>query len=143
MSFIRALNHDSKTTELQCSSARSTLRSLLQDDSVGVVLTPLIRHEVMRGLPRSDLSKIARIQAILDNFETIAVTDEISEIATTVYRILIEQDKNQGYTERSANKLGFDIMHVATAHVYNLEIISCDSDIERLETIIDNHKSDF
>jgi len=129
--LISALNHDSGTSEIQYRAAREKLSSLLQDDSIGVVLTPLVRHEVMRGLPRWDLSKIASVKNTLDGFITISITDEISGVATTVYQILKEQDEIRGGSERNSYKLAFDIMHVATAHVYNLELISTDSDIEK------------
>lgn len=141
--LISVLNHDRATSEEQYRTAKSTLESLLRDDSVGIVLTPLVRHEVMRGVPRSDLSKIEKIRALLDGFETISITDEISEVATTIFRIIKEQDANNGIFERVPSKLGFDIMHVATAHVYDLDIISNDPDIDRLKSILDVHKSDF
>jgi predicted nucleic acid-binding protein len=141
--FIRVFNHDNNTTEEEYESAKNCLEALLEDDAVVVVVTPLIRHEVMRGLNRSDLSKIERVREAFDKFESIDINDQISECATKIYQILKVEDLAGKVEGRNPRKLGFDAMHVATAHIYDLEIISNDSDIEQLKRIIESHESDF
>lgn len=134
--LIRALNHDRNTTEPEYLDAVRTLEDSLNSESSVVVMTPLIMHEVMRGISRSDRSKVERIRDILENFQTIEITNEISEVATTIYQNLKEQSGGDGVQPTNLRKHGFDIMHAATAHVYDLEIISNDSDIAKFLRLI-------
>jgi len=140
--YIRALNPAGDTTEVEHRDAKEVLAAVMSEP-VTVIITPLIRHEVLRGIHRSELSKIERVKDILDGFTLVDITDEICEFATTLFRISREEAIKNKSTNRNPSKHNFDRIHVATAHKYDLDIVSSDTDIQRLQSLIINNPSDF
>ena len=130
--LINALDDRGEFARQLVQKAKDKLNSLMADNTVSLIITPLIRYEVLRGV--SGHEKNQKISSVLDDFNEIEIDRSISDLATKLYIHHSDTVKNAGGT-MSENKRKFDYFHVATAKVNNLEIMSEDSDITMIEDI--------
>lgn len=106
--------------------AKQRLRQVLTADDVALVITPLVRYEVLRH--SKDEQERARLAQILQVIPVFEISREIGDLATRLYPLKVKVDMN-------ANKYNFDIFHFATAKILDCEITTHDNGFAQLELI--------
>lgn len=114
--------------------AKQKVMALLNDNNVQVAITPLIRYEVLRGVKQISQSKM---QEILSKFESFEISAEVANKSAEIFHQL----PNTVYLndiQRKNYKHNFDIIHYAVSDLYQLELLSKDSDIEKIANFAQN-----
>jgi predicted nucleic acid-binding protein len=134
---------------LKHEEAKARLHDLMNDSDVEIFITPLIRYEVLRGVRRIPF---ADMEAKLDAIQELPVREEEATRAAELFR-LVKEDKDEkksfqsGRNEEgvcsacgrhSLDKYSFDLFHYACAEVNGLEIASQDSDVQKIQQLIQN-----
>ena len=128
--LIGALDESGRTSEEQRDEAKEILNALLSDVEVTLVITPLIRYEVLRGISWDNQDNFNQLKRALDGLTELDVNREISELAADLFRFdRAENDAQQ----RNIEKRKFDVFHLASAKRHSLELASQDSDIASLD----------
>lgn len=85
---------DSRVPEHEGSiKAKERLKALLEDEDVTLAITPLIYHEVMRGI--TDEKRMKAIKEQLDALECFDIDREIAVLATATYKQLQRVSKEE------------------------------------------------
>ncbi|OBX08478.1 hypothetical protein QV08_04545 [Gallibacterium salpingitidis] len=109
------------------------LKQKLLDPEVNLFLTTLIRYEVLRGTKWEDNTKLAHLEQALEQFHTLDIKDEISDLARDLYRFeSYELRNNPQLPTRNLDKRKFDIFHYATAYLNQLELLTKDTDFNAI-----------
>lgn len=103
--------------------SRQLVSELLQDETVIIAITPLIRYEVLRGVKNIAFDEMKNI---LDDFVEFAITDKIGNGASKLYKI----------SPKDSNKHNFDIFHYTVSKVHNLKLESQDKDFSSYDELI-------
>lgn len=109
----------------------------LKDENSRFILTSLVRYEVLRGIEWENREKLELFIQKLSQFKPLEITNEISDFARDLYRF-DEFNARQTGQNKNLEKRKFDMFHYATAHIYNLEILSKDSDIDKIKNLKEN-----
>ncbi|PPU22612.1 type II toxin-antitoxin system VapC family toxin [Xanthomonas arboricola] len=109
-------------------SAKAEVERLLTDDRVRVAISPLIRYEVLRGAKRVPLDEL---EQILNAFQEFEVGAKDARMAAEVFR----HDRRDD-AERAIDKKRFDVFHCVCANLNDLELISHDQDIKKIQDLI-------
>ena len=125
--LIQALDGEGTSTESSKVEAKAQLKDLLADSSVVLAITPLIRYEVMRGVPLGEPSRFEKLEQALSGFDVFDISASEAKLAANLWRFLVS--KNQ-----KPDRKTLDLMHFASAETNQLEIASTDGDICRLKT---------
>lgn len=133
--LMAAYDEEGTTTEEQRQKARQTILGLLADDSVDdLVITPLIRYEVLRGVSWKNDERYQQVQAAIQRFPELDIKRQVSELAADIFRY----DRHQAAAKdqpKNLDKRRFDVFHFATAQHYGLELASQDNDIDRIRRL--------
>lgn len=129
--FDRAGTSDPATRNF----AKIRMNALLSDPEVMVAITPLIRYEVLRGIPVTDAARLQELSDVLTQFETYEIRSVEANLAAELWRYAVS--KNQ-----KPNKRSFDIAHIASAKANNLDMSSADEDIAKLLSLYDEMKKE-
>lgn len=108
--------------------------NLLSSTESKFVLTPLIRYEVLRGITFEENEKFHRLMQALAEFQTLDITNNVSDLAIELYRF-DEYSARQAGQNKNLDKRKFDMFHYATAKVNQLPILSKDGDITQIDTL--------
>lgn len=112
--------------------AKEEVIALLNDETIQVAITPLIRYEVLRGIKRISQD---RMQAILNQFESFEISAEVANKSAEIFhKIPSSADLND--VQRKNYKHNFDIIHYTVSELYQLELLSKDSDIEKIANFV-------
>ena len=125
---------DDDSDEEKRKAVLSDMAEKLQQNGSRFVLTPLIRYEVLRGVDWGKSEKLSRLTGVLAQFESLDITQNVSDLASDLYRFdkfEAERDK----TPKNLEKRKFDMFHYATASVNNLEILSHDTDVNKIKDL--------
>ncbi|MDR3300036.1 MAG: PIN domain-containing protein [Candidatus Accumulibacter sp.] len=127
--LIGAFDHDPKNpTHVQ---ARKELRALLDDPGVLTAITPLVSFEVLRKPTRVSADEL---EAKLKPFHNFPISEKDACLATKLFRRFSEVE---GKPEcKNLERLSMDIFHCVCAELNDLEIISNDSDIPKIQQLI-------
>lgn len=117
------------------SNERKQLIELLTNENTNVFITPLIRYEVLRGITWNDDEYFKKHSDVLKQLETINIDQKISDTATALFRLERKEKEESGQTPKKIDKHNFDVMHFATAKVYQLEWQSNDEDFQSWEKL--------
>ena len=117
------------------SNERKQLIELLENENTNVFITPLIRYEVLRGITWSDSESFKKHSDVLKQLEMINIDQKISDTAATLFRLERKEKEENGQTPKKIDKHNFDVMHFATAKVYQLEWQSNDKDFQSWEKL--------
>lgn len=128
--LIAALDEGSTTSEAERTKAKQTLAALLSDAEVTLIITPLIRYEVLRGIGWQDQGRFAQLKQALDGLTELDVNRQVSELAADLFRF---ERAECADSQRNLEKRKFDVFHLASAKCHDLELASQDSDIAGLE----------
>ncbi len=109
-------------------------RTKLNDGNSRFVLTPLIRYEVLRGVPWESEEKFQRMEKALSGFELLEITQTVADLARDLYRF-DDFEARQKNESRNLERRKFDIFHYATAKIYQLELLSADKDFSAIEAL--------
>ncbi|MCK5903090.1 MAG: PIN domain-containing protein [Cocleimonas sp.] len=124
--IISAFDSDNK-------DALKKIMEWVKDDCVVLCITPLIRYEVLRGVPFNDDDKYKELQRILNSFRELEIRRNTSELASHLFRYA-------KYSERKiVDKRSFDVFHCSTAQCNQLEIKSFDDDIAKLNELYNDY----
>lgn len=133
--LIAAFDAAGTTSQAKRNEARQTIQSLLADPDVNeLLITPLIRYEVLRHPEWHNKERYAVLQRVLDGFGELDIQRQVSELAANLYRF-DQHDAEEKRISRNLEKRKFDVFHLATAKAYGLELASDDSDIGKLEKL--------
>ena len=133
--LIAAFDAAGTTSQAKRNEARQTIQSLLADPDVNeLLITPLIRYEVLRHPEWHSKEGYAALQQVLDRFGELDIQRQVSELAANLYRFDKHDSAAKGMS-RNLEKRKFDVFHLATAKAYGLELASDDSDIGKLEKL--------
>ena len=113
--------------------ARKKMHALLSNDDIALFISPLIRYEVLRGVPYGDTTKYAKLQKILDGFKELNIERDISELSSNLYRYDVHTANPK--QNKNFDKRRFDTFHFATATCNKLDIESFDTDIGKIEAL--------
>lgn len=130
--LIAALDDGGTTSEAERTKAKQTLAALLSNAEVTLIITPLIRYEVLRGISWQDQVRFAQLKQSLDGLTELDVNRPISELAANLFRFDRAENPDQ---QRNIEKRKFDVFHLASAKFHDLELASQDSDIAGLECL--------
>lgn len=134
--LIGALDDSGTTSESQREQAKQILNTLLSDGSVTLVITPLIRYEVLRGIGWANQDRFIRLKQALDGLTELDVNRGVSELAANLFRFDRSEDSGQ---QRNIEKRKFDVFHLASAKQHSLELASQDSDIASLDSLYNRY----
>lgn len=130
--LIAALDESGTTSAIEREKAVQTLTELLSEDGVTLVITPLIRYEVLRGIPWQAPERLAQLKQALDGLTELDVNRCVSELAAQLFRFDRADSTAQ---QRNIEKRKFDVFHLASAKCHGLTLASQDSDIAGLEDL--------
>lgn len=128
--LIAVFDHGSSTSAEKKAEAKKILSTLMSDPTVMIVITPLIRYEVLRGINWHNQEQFNRVKLALDGFTEMNISREISELSSHLFRF--DGTKN---TTRNIDKRRFDVFHFATAQCEQLEFVSEDTGMSTLENL--------
>jgi predicted nucleic acid-binding protein len=128
--IIQAFDHAGTSAPETKAAAKLKMNQLLSDPDVVVAITPLIRYEVLRGVPASDAVRADALADALTQFETYEIRAIEANLAVDLWRYAVSQGQKP-------DRRSFDIAHVASAKANNLEMTSADSDISKLQSLYD------
>ena len=104
--LIAALDQNGTTSELLRQSATAKLTTYLENPDIKLVITPLIRYEVLRGLSWQDAEGYHHLKQVLDGFTEIDINRNVSELAANLFRF--DRTTNAG-AQRNVEKRKFDV----------------------------------
>ncbi|MGE4240434.1 type II toxin-antitoxin system VapC family toxin [Ramlibacter sp.] len=103
-------------------AAKDQVEALLREPDVRLVLTPLIRYEVLRGCRTRAPEDL---NALLNDFDELDVSGLDAVRAAEIFRIAKKAGK-------SFDKHQFDVFHVVCAERHQLEPLSADGDFTKI-----------
>lgn len=130
--LIGALDESGTTSEEQRDEAKEILNALLSDEEATLVITPLIRYEVLRGIVWGNQENFNQLKQVLDGLTELDVNRDVSELAADLFRF--DRSENDAQ-QRNIEKRKFDVFHLASAKRHLLELASQDTDIADLEEL--------
>jgi predicted nucleic acid-binding protein len=107
-------------------AANERLNDLLSDPEVELVITSLIRYEVLRGVRRIPCSEMS---AILNDFKEFVIRKEEANRAAELF--CLAKDNGMVLDKRS-----FDLFHCVCAEIHDLEMASQDAGIRQIQQLI-------
>lgn len=125
--LIGALDGDPTNEKHQ--QAEELLEEYLNDPNIQLIITPLIRYEVLRGVKQEDFSEL---NERLNQFEEVDIRAAMAFRAAQLFAIA----KNSDNQEIKLNKRTFDLFHCVCAELNDLEINSHDGDIPKIKELI-------
>ncbi|WP_150539073.1 type II toxin-antitoxin system VapC family toxin [Actinobacillus vicugnae] len=125
---------DEESDETKRKEVLEDLAKKLAQEDTYFALTPLIRYEVLRGVDWQNTEKLQKINAALEQFESLDINKASADLARDLYRFDSYQAKLNGIP-KNLEKRKFDMFHYAVAFVNGLEILSKDSDIAKIEDL--------
>jgi hypothetical protein len=130
---------------LETVEGREELRQLLINPQIELVVTPLIRFEVL-SKPNTSNAHFDKLDQAMDGFKTYEIgSDEARLAAKLITRVMEEKarrvaEKKESYSDEQKKitklKLRFDVFHVASAKVNSLNLKSQDKDIELIQDVL-------
>jgi predicted nucleic acid-binding protein len=131
--LIGAFDHDPEN--YRHVEAREKLRALLADPEVTPVITPLISFEVLRKPTRVSP---AELEAELERFHSFPISEKEAYLAAKLFRLFSEAE---GKPKReNLERLSMDIFYCACIESNGLEPSSLDSDIPKIQQLIQEGK---
>ncbi len=136
--LIAVFDKNSTTDTQKRQDAEKILESLLEDENSILIITPLIRYEVLRGISIQDQTLFNEVKQSLDGLTELDITRDISELAADLFRF---DRANTNSQPKNIEKRKFDVFHLASAKCHDLELASQDSDIQKLETLYQQYQA--
>jgi predicted nucleic acid-binding protein len=138
--LIAFFDTEGTTSSLEKETVKALMSNLLTDENIVIVITPLIRYEVLRFIKWQQPQKFEQLKAVLDNLTELDITEPVSALATHLYRLDQHECEANNIT-RNINKRNFDIFHFCSAKQNQLEIQSRNaSDFEALEQLYQRYQ---
>lgn len=125
--LIAAFDEKGTTSAEEKALAKNQLKQALEAPDTALALTPLIRHEVLRGVTWEDSERAEVLKAAIDQFEEFDIDRETAELAADLYRYHRHQLEQTGMG-RNIDKRTFDVFHFAVAKRQQLDFLSRDED---------------
>lgn len=135
--LIAVFDQSGTTSELLRQTATAKLTTYLENPDIKLVITPLIRYEVLRGLSWQDAEGYNNLKQVLDGLTEIDVNRNVSELAANLFRF--DRAVNAG-AQRNVEKRKFDVFHLACAKCHGLDLASQDTDIASLQSLFDSYQ---
>lgn len=123
--FDKGANVDLETQQ----KARQRLRDILSSPQNSFAITSLIRYEVLRGIKFLDEDRYAEFKKSLDEFTEFDITREIAELSAHIFRF------DRQSVQPVLYKRQFDVMHFATAVCEDLQMVSNDKDMQKIDEL--------
>ncbi|UQB42260.1 PIN domain-containing protein [Thiomicrospira microaerophila] len=137
--IVAVFDQEGTTSDEMKASAKAELTGLLNDNEVVLVITSLIRYEVLRGIAWAEPEKLRAMKQVLNGFLELDIERKVSELASDLFRLDYNQAENS--SERNINKRNFDIFHFAVSKHHGLDLVSNDRHIPQLETLYQQFQS--
>ena len=123
--IIQAFDQSGTSDPATKEAAKLKVNALLSDPGVVIAITPLIRYEVLRGVPFVDKARAKLLADVLTQFETYEIRSVEANLAADLWRYSVSKG-------HKPNRRSFDVAHVASAKANDLEMTSTDIDITKL-----------
>ncbi len=117
----------------QSPEAINQLAKLLSDENVAFAISPLIRYEVLRGIPFSENERHNALNALLNEIEEFDIGNDTAILSSNLFRFA-KLERAEGECS-IVDKRNFDVFHLATAKCNELELYSNDGDLDKLENL--------
>ena len=134
VTIIAAFDASGRTADEVRAVATARMEALLGDPSARLYITPLIRYEVLRGVPHDDPDRLERLRRALAGFETLEVTDPVADLASDLFR-LDRHDRAAAGGAGAVDKRRFDTFHFAESKLSALEFESLDEGMASLKAL--------
>lgn len=108
-------------------NAITKLKELASNEESRFYINRLVFMESLRAIPLGRISLYKNTKETLENFEKLEITQDIYDKSVDFARFCKSKGVSLGKCE------AIDYIHFVTAKYYNLEIISFDGDMSRLE----------
>ncbi|MDO4896945.1 MAG: PIN domain-containing protein [Moraxella sp.] len=113
---------------------RQLVSELLQDESVKIAITPLIRHEVLQGIQNIDFDEM---KDILDDFMEFNINDEVANQTARIFHFSRSDEFIALNLGIKLNKQKFDLFHYVVAKNRDLELISSNQkDFSKIDKVV-------
>ncbi|PNV83856.1 MAG: hypothetical protein C0627_03430 [Sulfurimonas sp.] len=109
------------------SAAIIKLQELASNEENRFYINRLVFMESLRAIPLNRVNLYKNTKETLENFEKLEITQDIYDKSVNFARFCKSQGMNFGKCE------AIDYIHFVTAKYYDLEIISFDGDMSKLE----------
>ena len=119
----------SDVTNINHNDAFDIIESLTNSDDIELCITPLIRYEVLRGIPFDDPHTYDELKEMLDGFIELDIKRNTSELASNLFRYAKHCER------RIVDKRSFDVFHCTTAICNSCDIHSNDGDIQKISDL--------
>jgi predicted nucleic acid-binding protein len=130
--IIAAFDNSGNTSAEGKRQAKELINSIVQSDQK-IVITNLIKYEVMRGISWKNTENYEYLVSIVNGFKCLNINDKIADLAIKMFRYnrFIASSPQNG--EQKIDKYNFDIFHFSTAKIYKIAIKTCDTRFSKYE----------
>lgn len=119
----------------------TNLLTLINDDNVELVITPLLRYEFLRKFAwQFESEDFDKFKQAVEEFTWLDISKDVTDLATDLYRLDKHESESRG-VEKNLEKRKFDVFHFATAKINGIELISNDKHINQLETLYQRYQN--
>ena len=116
------------------------LLTLINDDNVELVITPLLRYEFLRKFAwQTESEDFNKFKEAVEEFTWLDITKDVTDLATDLYRLDKYEADSEGI-KKNLEKRKFDVFHFATAKVNGIELLSNDKHILQLEALYQRYE---
>ncbi|WP_298046308.1 PIN domain-containing protein [uncultured Cardiobacterium sp.] len=133
---------DDRANKENKEKAKKILAEKLQEEGSQIFVTELIRYEILRGIEWDKLDNLQKVKKGLKDFPTLQINQKVADMARNLYRF-DQATYTRGGSSKNFDKYRFDAFHVATAKVYGLQLLSFDTDIEKINRLCQKMEEDY
>lgn len=140
--LLVCLFDDDRSSKENKEKAKKILTEKLREEGSQIFVTELIRYEILRGIEWDKLDNLQKVKKGLKDFPTLQINQKVADIARNLYRF----DKAtyiRGGSSKNFDKYRFDAFHVATAKAYGLQLLSLDTDIEKINRLCQKMEENY
>lgn len=117
------------------------LLALVNDDTVELVITPLLRYEFLRKFSwQHENEDFNKFRAAVEEFTWLDISKDVTDLATDLYRLDKFEAESKGIA-KNLEKRKFDVFHFATAKINGIELLSNDKHIDQMEGLYERYKT--
>ena len=126
--WINSFKLDNGLNSADIQRSKELLVDILNDDEIDIVITPLIRYEVLRGC-KSEQEYQQYLAAFAPLLE-LDIERDVAELSAELFQLDRNTSQNQ-----NINKRTFDVFHFSTAKLNGLELKTFDEGFRQLDVL--------
>lgn len=130
--IISAFDDEAERTPKIRDEARKAVKELMNDPTVKFVTTPIILYEVLCNTRTPENEQ--KLKRLLNGYKLYEIGDSVANYAVEIFKIS-RAKKVQLKDPKEPRKYKFDIFHVATARVNEIELESSDVGVNKIKQL--------